>query len=51
MKLLAEQERQERLAERQRRIDAGEILDDEDEEDEDATDEKGLIKHEEVFFV
>ena len=41
MKLLAEQERQERLAERQRRIEAGEILEDEDEEDEDGADEKG----------
>jgi hypothetical protein len=31
MKLIAEQERNERLAERQRKIDAGEPVDDEDE--------------------
>ncbi|CAF1405575.1 unnamed protein product [Rotaria sordida] len=34
MKLIAEQERNERLAERQRKIDAGEPVDDEDETDE-----------------
>ncbi len=38
MKIIAEQERNERLAERQRKIDAGEPVDDEDE-----TDEKGWI--------
>jgi hypothetical protein len=38
MKLIAEQERKERLAERQRKIDAGESVDDEDE-----AAEKGLI--------
>lgn len=31
MKLIAEQERKERIAERQRKIDAGEPVDDEDE--------------------
>ena len=38
MKLIAEQERNERLAERQRKIDAGEPVDDDDE-----VAEKGFI--------
>lgn len=38
MKIIAERERNERLAERQRKIDAGEPVDDEDE-----AAEKGLI--------
>ena len=54
MKLLAEQERQERLAERQRRIEAGEVLEDDEEEDEDGADEKGsclLLLQVEFYFL
>ena len=39
MKIIAEQERNERLAERQRKIDAGEPVDDDDEQA-----AKGLIR-------
>ena len=34
MKIIAEKERQERLAERQRRIDSGEVVDEEDDQGE-----------------
>lgn len=45
MKLIAEQERNERLAERQRRIEAGESV-----EDEDDAAEKGLLINMNTFF-
>ncbi len=47
MKIIAEQERNERLAERQRKIDAGELIED---EDEDEAAKKGFIKNLELFF-
>jgi len=46
MKIIAEQERNERLAERQRKIDAGELIED---EDEDEAAKKGFIKNLEFF--
>jgi hypothetical protein len=48
MKIIAEQERNERLAERQRKIDAGELIED---EDEDEAAKKGFIKNLEFFFL
>jgi len=45
MKIIAEQERNERLAERQRKIDAGEPVDDDDE-----AAEKGLIMNLDLFI-
>ncbi len=46
MKIIAEQERNERLAERQRKIDAGEPVDDDDE-----AAEKGLIMNLDLFII